>query len=255
MPSAQPTSSPNIVRELFSIELVQEVVCSQCSTVSHKLQESYGVVLPLPSAPADAKEDRHTPSHKRSCKAAARAVPRHLPRGRAGGACGAAAGEADEPIDVFRCLAAFMQPETLDGANCYWCDRCASSCLGTMRTAFGRLPPVLVLAIGRTWWSERLGQQKDQRWVGFPTELDAACLRPSRHAEEKLAGPFYRLRAVISHSGRSADIGHYFTYILTTPTAAPPEQWYMLNDRRVTRVSEAEVLKCQAYMLFYESTQ
>lgn len=35
-------------------------------------------------------------------------------------------------------------------------------------------------------------------------------------------------------------------------TLLPPGRWYHISDSRVNEVPEAEVLKAQAYLLFYE---
>ena len=36
------------------------------------------------------------------------------------------------------------------------------------------------------------------------------------------------------------------------PEAIPPGKWYYISDSRVSEVNESNVLRCQAYLLFYE---
>lgn len=63
-----------------------------------------------------------------------------------------------------------------------------------------------------------------------------------------LQGSFkYRLKGVVSHGG-SLNFGHYIAYVCTD------NQWYYASDSSVSTVSVDRVLRCEAYMLFYERT-
>ena len=55
------------------------------------------------------------------------------------------------------------------------------------------------------------------------------------------------MQGVVSHIGTSATSGHYVAYIHTS------EGWILFDDTNVREVSEAEVLKQQAYILFYQN--
>lgn len=57
----------------------------------------------------------------------------------------------------------------------------------------------------------------------------------------------YALFAVISHKGDLSG-GHYVVFV----RPGGGRQWYQCDDAWVTAVSERDVLRCQAYMLFYE---
>ncbi|GAA5903674.1 hypothetical protein JCM8208_003655 [Rhodotorula glutinis] len=67
----------------------------------------------------------------------------------------------------------------------------------------------------------------------------------------------YRLYAVVVHHG-SLDTGHYASYVLSKRYGRGDEagrgerRWVFCSDEDVTAVSEAEVLRSKAYMLFYE---
>lgn len=64
--------------------------------------------------------------------------------------------------------------------------------------------------------------------------------------KEEVAGAGqYTLFAVVSHCGEM-NTGHYVAYI-----KAQDGCWYQCDDAWVTRVDEAVVAACQAYMLFY----
>jgi ubiquitin carboxyl-terminal hydrolase 22/27/51 len=54
----------------------------------------------------------------------------------------------------------------------------------------------------------------------------------------------YELSSVIVHKGK-IDSGHYVSY------SREGNDWFMFDDSKVVRVSEAEVLAAEAYLLFY----
>lgn len=58
----------------------------------------------------------------------------------------------------------------------------------------------------------------------------------------------YQLQGVVSHIGMDATSGHYVTYIHTCAG------WTLFDDSNVREVSETEVLRQQAYILFYQKT-
>ncbi|GAA5968122.1 hypothetical protein JCM3765_005857 [Sporobolomyces pararoseus] len=67
----------------------------------------------------------------------------------------------------------------------------------------------------------------------------------------------YRLYAVVVHFG-TIDTGHYAAYVLSNRYGKGDKfgqgerKWFFTSDEDVKHVSEAEVLKSKAYMLFYE---
>lgn len=61
------------------------------------------------------------------------------------------------------------------------------------------------------------------------------------------AESIYQLQAVICHAGLTVNSGHYYTYV-----KGVNGRWYVLNDSKVTRVSETEMRQdAGAYLLFY----
>ncbi|GAA5959948.1 hypothetical protein JCM21900_001436 [Sporobolomyces salmonicolor] len=67
----------------------------------------------------------------------------------------------------------------------------------------------------------------------------------------------YRLYAVVVHFG-TIDTGHYAAYVLSNrygkgdDAGKGERRWFYVSDEDVSHVTEQEVLKCNAYMLFYE---
>ena len=63
----------------------------------------------------------------------------------------------------------------------------------------------------------------------------------------------YKLFGIVEHSGTYRD-GHYTAYVRAGGSDAndtEPATWNLFSDSKVTAVSEATVLKAQAFLLFY----
>jgi len=70
------------------------------------------------------------------------------------------------------------------------------------------------------------------------------CTSPDEQNSENLLD--YALYAVIVHTGASIQMGHYVACVKD-----PREGWFKMDDHKTSPVSHSEVLKVQAYMLFY----
>jgi len=54
----------------------------------------------------------------------------------------------------------------------------------------------------------------------------------------------YDLKCIVTHKGRSADSGHYMSYVkITNPKNSQVQEWYKFDDAIVTLVSEEEVMR------------
>lgn len=62
---------------------------------------------------------------------------------------------------------------------------------------------------------------------------------------------FCRLFAVIVHAGKNSHSGHYIAYV----QALNKNEWWKMDDGRVTLVDKSDVLQAEAYMLFYRVIQ
>ena len=56
----------------------------------------------------------------------------------------------------------------------------------------------------------------------------------------------YSLYGVLVHLGSSTHSGHYYSFV-----KSPNSTWYRMDDDSVSAVSSQQVLRQQAYMLFY----
>ena len=155
-------------------------------------------------------------------------------------------GDDSEPTtSLDGCLAAFTRCETLiDRDNQYDCPRCREKNPAVRRLLIYELPKVLVLHIKR-FSSHGRTPTKLTSFVGFPVNLNVTKYCVS-HAGKTI--PSYRLYAVSVHSGGMSG-GHYVAYV------KHGEAWFHCSDTHVSKVSESDVLRAQAYVLFYQSEE
>ncbi|RDW88617.1 hypothetical protein BP6252_00649 [Coleophoma cylindrospora] len=153
------------------------------------------------------------------------------------------------------------------------------------QAVIARPPKSLVVHFNRSLFDELTGElRKNYSEVRFPKILDLGpwclgsagsrdrsdmeewLLNPdesmiaSQHRSSRLRGPFYELRAVVTHYGRHEN-GHYICY-KKHPSPVPDEkghyneQWWSLSDDDVMRASEEKALgQGGVFMLFYDCIQ
>ena len=95
----------------------------------------------------------------------------------------------------------------------------------------------LALSLKRFHFDVQLQRpEKIQRHVAFPLQLTVAT------------GVIYHLQAVVIHSGKAGG-GHYTAYV-----RASDGSWYYCDDSATPQrvMNLREILRQQAYMLFYE---
>ncbi|CAB3227370.1 unnamed protein product [Arctia plantaginis] len=178
-------------------------------------------------------------------------------------------------------LRAFTAPEMVKGVRCSKC--CPEPAEGAppapptaytkhIRTvSFGKLPYCLCLHVGRVeWLSGALNKRSE--FVAFPETLSmapyAAVQQPKTELSSLVSGGRlrgglaalnagggaggaapYRLSAVVVHVGGPRS-GHFATY--RRGNGFESKRWWYTSDTLVHEVSLQEVLRCSAYMLFYE---
>jgi len=147
-------------------------------------------------------------------------------------------------------LSAFVQPEALEGFL-----RKGKQVSASRQAALHRLPRVLVLAFKRFTFDEK-GPHKVSKPIRFQEQLTLRS--PFLTANWTFSGaagvaagrppPKYNLLAVVSHHGSSLSGGHYTCDI----RSAADDGWRHCDDSQVHKVPVSEVLKRQAYVLFYK---
>ncbi|KAL0224200.1 hypothetical protein P9112_003590 [Eukaryota sp. TZLM1-RC] len=120
------------------------------------------------------------------------------------------------------------------------------------------LPPYLFTSFVRFEWREDIAQRvKILKKVTFPMTLDLYeyCTEGLKSVlqDKKMV---YRLTAVVAHKGRSAEGGHYMSYVKTVEEGE--EKWVWYDDAKVALISEEKVKELSgggdlpiAYILLY----
>ncbi|KAF0898182.1 hypothetical protein E2562_001826, partial [Oryza meyeriana var. granulata] len=110
-----------------------------------------------------------------------------------------------------------------------------------------KLPPVLAIHLKRS-----LGPLKVSGHVSFKEILDVEpFMDPS---SEDIDNSSYRLVGVVEHQGLATDIGHYVAYVRPSHQQhnSRSSSWFCASDENIKDISLEVVLKCEAYLLFYE---
>uniref|UniRef100_A0A7S4PT56 Ubiquitin carboxyl-terminal hydrolase n=1 Tax=Alexandrium monilatum TaxID=311494 RepID=A0A7S4PT56_9DINO len=140
-----------------------------------------------------------------------------------------------------KALEGFTKSELVSGQNRYRCKKCEQPVDVTKRFSLHALPPLVMFQLKRFEFSQG-ARGKIIKNVSFGTSIDLARFTSHPNKEAK-----YRLYAVIVHQGHTAKSGHYFAFVRHCSGT-----WYHFNDEQVRAVSEQQVLRTQAYLLFYE---
>ncbi|KAE8685604.1 glucan endo-1,3-beta-glucosidase-like protein 2-like [Hibiscus syriacus] len=125
----------------------------------------------------------------------------------------------------------------------------------TKRVLINKAPPILTIHLKRFCQDVRGRLSKLNGHVNFRETID---LRPYVDPRCKDADDcIYSLVGVVEHSGTMRG-GHYIAYVRGgekrkgTDIEPVCSQWYYASDRHVRQASIEEVLRCEAYILFYE---
>ncbi|KAJ1950231.1 ubiquitin-specific protease doa4 [Linderina macrospora] len=150
------------------------------------------------------------------------------------------------PIDIYRCLAAYAEIETLDGDDRWKCPNCKAKRRATKRLLISRLPLVLIVHLKRF---STIGhfREKLETHVAFPTRH----LQVGAYAVDGVEGSTaYNLYAVANHFGTLSG-GHYTASVFN----GLRQNWNYYDDTRVSTIKEADVATPAAYLLFYVRAQ
>ncbi|ORX99735.1 cysteine proteinase [Basidiobolus meristosporus CBS 931.73] len=140
-----------------------------------------------------------------------------------------------------KALEMFTKSQELSGDNSYFCDRCDKLSPAAKKMTVYEAPVVLTIQLKRFLFASSTAS-KLAKPMSYPETLD---INPyvSNNSDPI---PLYKLYAVIVHTGGSCTTGHYYIMVKT-----PSGSWYSIDDDKVRQVSQENVLKEKAYMLFY----
>jgi len=107
--------------------------------------------------------------------------------------------ETDSSTSLEEKLYNFIQPETLEGKNAYWCDACQESCRATKTLSYTHIPTISIVLLKRL-----ILEKKFQNHTPFGTALEMEpYMAPGYALTQKM-----KLIGIISHQGTKA-YGHY----------------------------------------------
>lgn len=172
--------------------------------------------------------------------------------------------------DVQQAFKRFARAEALDAG--YKCEKCSKVGRATKQSRLASIPPILTLQLKRfrygsenpTLPARRSGRSSDPNPLAAGKSGSAKIeghikfelffdLHPylTSELQEKHKNMFCRLFAVIVHAGKNSHSGHYIAYVRNIAV----NEWWKMDDGRVTAASVSEVLQAEAYMLFYRVVQ
>ncbi|XP_075113037.1 ubiquitin carboxyl-terminal hydrolase 2-like [Nicotiana tabacum] len=125
----------------------------------------------------------------------------------------------------------------------------------TKRILIDKVPPILTVHLKRFSQDARGRLSKLSGHVNFRDTIDITTFIDPRCLQKEVYK--YRLVGVVEHSGTMRG-GHYIAYVRGGPKIAGKDKdaedyvWYYASDAYVREVSLEEVLRSEAYILFYE---
>lgn len=179
--------------------------------------------------------------------------------------------------DVQSALQRFAKAEAITG---YKCAKCGKTGRATKQSRLAMIPPILTLHLKRFRYGDSrsmlasassaagrrtgrssevnqlLGNQGDFLGKSGSAKIEGHIkfggvvdLRPyaTPGLIAKVKSLLCRLFAVVVHAGKNSHSGHYIAYVRNLEK----NEWWKMDDGRVTAVAESEVLSAEAYMLFY----
>ena len=156
-------------------------------------------------------------------------------------------------------LRAFTTPEPLSPEQ-YNCTNCDERRSAQKQTRIRKLPAILCVHVKR-FGMKQLGNgsfvpEKYEGKMDFSLTLDMAPYTtrpPTRNGDAKKKGSsnekdkayVYDLDCVVVHQGEHAQNGHYFAF------CRQDNKWYRFDDEIVSATTTEDVMRQEAYLLFY----
>lgn len=155
---------------------------------------------------------------------------------------------------LYECLDSFHKKEQLHDFD-YHCPQCNTTKDPIKQLTIDKLSPIMIFQLKRFEHLINGNNIKLNDFVEFPLYLEMSDYcddnRNSVDHEAKINLPhiLYELVGVISHKG-TVNEGHY-----TATLKLPSGQWFKFNDSMISLLKEEDVLKEQAYLLFFSVKQ
>ncbi|KAJ5662468.1 uncharacterized protein N7477_010084 [Penicillium maclennaniae] len=144
------------------------------------------------------------------------------------------------------CLDSFTAVEDLHSDAAYHCEKCGNTPQrASKRLQIRKLPAILCMQLKR-YEATSSSSGKMNCHIDFPLTLNMLPYVVKKEKDRIDTSKYiYDLSTVIVHQG-TMDSGHYFAY-----TRLGGDKWVLMDDNKVTVASVADVLRQDAYLLFY----
>ena len=254
----QQCNNNEYVFRLFRGKVESIVTCSNCNSISSTIDPIEDIGLDVTSSSSSSSITYNNMRRGSSSRGRISPSPTSL-------------------SDVTSALEKFVTMENLDSG--YKCESCGKVGQATKQSRFASIPPILTLHLKRfrygndrgsglfhqammpssrrrsTELSSLLGNgdmgtsgsAKIEGHVRFNMILDLSPYLTEQMQNEVGKSMLCRLFAVIVHAGKNSHSGHYICYVRNVIK----NEWWKMDDAKVTRVALNEVIQAEAYMLFY----
>ena len=146
--------------------------------------------------------------------------------------------------NVDECLRVYTAPEPLS-PDAYTCQSCNVPRSASKRMRVRKLPAILCIHVKRFGMNPNSFQpEKYAGRIDFPLALDMTPYTTDTNSKDQ--GRFvYDLDCVVVHQGEHAHNGHYFAY------CRQDNRWFRFDDEIVSATTTEDVMRQEAYLLFY----
>jgi len=173
------------------------------------------------------------------------------------------------PPTLTECLKAYTTPESLvQESQQIDCQSCKKKTTAQKRTRVRKLPAILTMHVKRFGMKKPPGSaangsngtlsamgtpEKYEGKLDFPLVLD---MQPyTVNAQDGWYGDVpqctYDLECVVVHQGDHAHTGHYYAFCRVPVGEGKEMRWFRFDDEIVSATTTEEVLRQEAYLLFY----
>ena len=147
---------------------------------------------------------------------------------------------------VAECLKSYTTAETLPVEE-YRCRECGEASSALKRSRIRKLPAILCVHVKRFGTKVVNGNYVEEKYGGkidFPLVLDMSSYTTT-HGEDNSKSFIYDLECIVVHQGDHIQNGHYFAF------CRQDDRWFRFDDEIVTATTTEDVLRQEAYLLFY----
>ncbi|GBM79562.1 Ubiquitin carboxyl-terminal hydrolase 42 [Araneus ventricosus] len=147
-------------------------------------------------------------------------------------------------LSLEKALEKFIQPELLEQENSYKCPKCKMKVSAQKKFTVYKAPNVATFQLKRFDYNRSFGG-KITKQISYPDRLN---LRPFM-SDPKGDPVWYRLNAVLVHSGPTCNSGHYYCYVKNSNGI-----WYIMDDQRECFENRSPIMKGNLLASNYKKT-